>query len=90
MGWNFINMDTKFTFLNDFEGQKNFKEDYKDNALLLYALQLRFDIEDIDAVAADVILFLSKEILGLQLLHKHIIRLIPIWMTRLKVIKQVI
>ena len=45
MGRNFINMDTKFTFLNDFEGQKNFKEDYKDNALLLYALQLRFDIE---------------------------------------------
>ena len=48
-------MDTKFTFLNDFEGQKNFKEDYKDNALLLYALQLRFDIEDIDAVAADAL-----------------------------------
>ena len=55
MGGNFINMDTKFTFLNDFEGQKNFKEDYKDNALLLYALQLRFDIEDIDAVAADAL-----------------------------------
>ena len=48
-------MDTKFTFLNDFEGQKIFKEDYKDNALLLYALQLRFDIEDIDAVAADAL-----------------------------------
>ena len=48
-------MENKFSFLKDFNGRKKLKEEYGDNALLLYALQLRFDIEDIDSVAADAL-----------------------------------
>ena len=48
-------MDSKFSFLKDFKGRKKLEKDYGDNALLLYALQLRFDIEDIDSVAADAL-----------------------------------
>ena len=46
-------MEGKFSFLKEFKGRKNLADSYGDNALLLYALQLRFDIEDIDSVAAD-------------------------------------
>ena len=48
-------MENKYTFLKDFNGRYELKNKYKDNALLLYALQLRFDIEDIDAIAADAL-----------------------------------
>ena len=48
-------MEVKFSFLKEFEGRKNLKNLYGDNALLLYALQLKFDIEDIDSVATDAL-----------------------------------
>lgn len=48
-------MESKFSFLKDFNGRKHLEEVYGDNALMLYALQLRFDIEDIDAVAAEAL-----------------------------------
>ena len=48
-------MESKFSFLKEFRGRKRLEESYGDNALLLYALQLRFDIEDIDSVAADAL-----------------------------------
>lgn len=48
-------MENKYSFLKEFNGRKNLEKSYGDNALLLYALQLRFDIEDIDSVAADAL-----------------------------------
>ena len=48
-------MESQYSFLKEFNGRKNLKESYGDNALLLYALQLRFDIEDIDSVAAEAL-----------------------------------
>lgn len=48
-------MEEKYSFLKEFKGRKKLEESYGDNALLLYALQLRFDIEDIDSVAADAL-----------------------------------
>lgn len=48
-------MDSKFSFLKDFNGRKKLVDDYGDNALLLYALQWRFDIEDIDSIAVDAL-----------------------------------
>ena len=43
-----------YNFYNDFEGRNDLQK-YVQNALLLYALQLRFDIEDIDSVASESI-----------------------------------
>lgn len=48
-------MENKYSFLKEFNGRKDLEKSYGDNALLLYALQLRFDIEDIDSVAADAL-----------------------------------
>ena len=48
-------MESKFSFLKEFRGRKDLEKSYGDNALLLYALQLRFDIEDIDSVAAEAL-----------------------------------
>ena len=48
-------MEEKYTFLKEFYGRKELEEAYGDNALLLYALQLKFDIEDIDSIAADAL-----------------------------------
>lgn len=48
-------MEKQFPFLKDFNGREKLQNDYGNNALLLYALQLRFDIEDIDSVAADAL-----------------------------------
>jgi len=48
-------MESKFSFLKEFRGKKDLEKSYGDNALLLYALQLRFDIEDIDSVAAEAL-----------------------------------
>ena len=39
-------MEDKFSFLKEFNGRKNLEESYGDNALLLYALQLRFNMSD--------------------------------------------
>ena len=50
-----MKMEEKFSFLKEFKGRKKLEESYGDNALLLYALQLRFDIEDIESVAADAL-----------------------------------
>lgn len=44
-----------FTFMNDYEGRKELKEKYGDNSLLLYALQLRFDIDDVMSVASEAL-----------------------------------
>ena len=48
-------MESKFSFIKEFRGRKDLEKSYGDNALLLYALQLRFDIEDIDSVAAEAL-----------------------------------
>lgn len=48
-------MESRFSFLKDFNGRRHLEEVYEDNALMLYALQLRFDIEDIDSVAAEAL-----------------------------------
>ncbi|MFA4878102.1 MAG: AIPR family protein [Methanoregula sp.] len=42
----------EFTFLKDFEGRKDLKLKYESNALLLYALELKWKIDDIGSVAA--------------------------------------
>ena len=47
-------MDT-YTFLNDYEGRDELKRKYGDNSLMLYALQLRFDIDDILSVASEAL-----------------------------------
>ena len=49
-------MENKYSFLKEFNGRKDLEKSYGDNALLLYALQLRFDIEDIDF---DILCFLN-------------------------------
>lgn len=41
------------TFMNDYEGRDELKGKYGDNSLMLYALQLRFDIDDIMSVASE-------------------------------------
>ncbi len=48
-------MEDTYSFLKDFNGRLKLKNDYKENALLLYALQLKFEIEDIDSVAAEAL-----------------------------------
>lgn len=42
----------EYTYLNDFKSRDDLKK-YNDNALLLYAAQLRFDIDDIDSFASE-------------------------------------
>lgn len=44
-----------YTFLNDYEGRDELKGKYGDNSLMLYALQLRFDIDDILSVASEAL-----------------------------------
>lgn len=44
-----------YTFLNDYEGREELKGKYGDNSLMLYALQLRFDIDDIMSVASEAL-----------------------------------
>lgn len=44
-----------FTFLSDYEGRNELKEKYGNNSLMLYALQLRFDIDDIMSVASEAL-----------------------------------
>ena len=43
------------TFLNDYQGRDELKDKYGDNSLMLYALQLRFDIDDIMSVASEAL-----------------------------------
>ncbi len=43
----------RYTFLCDYEGRDELKGKYGDNSLMLYALQLRFDIDDIMSVASE-------------------------------------
>lgn len=43
------------SFYHSFNAREDLKSMYGDNALLLYALQLRFDIEDIVAVASEAL-----------------------------------
>ena len=40
-------------FISNYEAREDLKMMYGDNALMLYALQLRFDIEDIISVASE-------------------------------------
>ena len=42
----------KYSFYHNFNSREDLKTVYGDNALLLYALQLRFDIEDIISIAS--------------------------------------
>lgn len=44
---------SKLEFINNYEAREDLKEMYGDNALMLYALQLRFDIEDIASIASE-------------------------------------
>lgn len=45
----------KYTFIDDYEGREELSVKYGDNSLMLYALQLRFDIEDIMSVASEAL-----------------------------------
>lgn len=44
-----------YKYIDNYEGRKDLIELYGDNSLLLYALQLRYDIEDIISVASDAL-----------------------------------
>lgn len=44
-----------YKYIDNYEGHKDLIELYGDNSLLLYALQLRYDIEDIISVASDAL-----------------------------------
>jgi len=44
-----------YTFLSDYEGRDELKDKYGDNSLMLYALQLRFDIDDIISVSSEAL-----------------------------------
>lgn len=45
----------QYTFLEDYKGRDELKSKYGDNSLMLYALQLRFDIDDIMSVASEAL-----------------------------------
>ena len=45
----------QYTFLEDYKGRDELKSKYGDNSLMLYALQLRFDIDDIMSVASETL-----------------------------------
>lgn len=42
-----------YNYYNNFNTREDLKKDYGDNSLLIYALQLRYDIEDIKSVASE-------------------------------------
>lgn len=42
-----------FNFYDDFNGRSLLKNEFNSNSLMLYALELRFNIDDIFDVAAD-------------------------------------
>lgn len=44
-----------YKYIDNYKGRKDLIELYGDNSLLLYALQLRYDIEDIISVASDAL-----------------------------------
>lgn len=44
-----------YNYINNYRGRTDLIETYGDNSLLLYALQLRYDIEDIVAVASEAL-----------------------------------
>lgn len=44
-----------YNYINNYRGRGDLIEMYGDNSLLLYALQLRYDIEDIVAVASEAL-----------------------------------
>ena len=44
-----------YNYLNNYKGRTDLVELYGDNSLLLYALQLRYDIEDIISVASEAL-----------------------------------
>ncbi len=45
----------QYTFLEDYKGRDELKNKYGDNSLMVYALQLRFDIDDIMSVASEAL-----------------------------------
>ena len=45
----------QYTFWEDYKGRDELKGKYGDNSLMLYALQLRFDIDDIMSVASEAL-----------------------------------
>ena len=44
-----------YNFIKQYKGRRDLIDNYGDNSLLLYALQLRYDIEDIVSVAAEAL-----------------------------------
>lgn len=44
-----------YRYISNFEARNDLKEKYGDNALLIYALQLRYDIEDIISIASEAL-----------------------------------
>lgn len=42
-----------YNFINQYKGRRDLIDNYGDNSLLLYALQLKYSIEDIVSVAAE-------------------------------------
>lgn len=50
-----IRRENVYKYIDNYKGRKDLIELYGDNSLLLYALQLRYDIEDIISVASDAL-----------------------------------
>lgn len=48
-------MKVMYNYINNYKGRTDLTDLYGNNALLLYALQLRYDIEDIIAVASEAL-----------------------------------
>lgn len=44
-----------YNYIKQYKGRRDLIDNYGDNSLLLYALQLRYDIEDIVSVAAEAL-----------------------------------
>ncbi len=44
-----------YKYIENYKGRKDLIDLYEDNSLLLYALQLRYDIEDIISVASEAL-----------------------------------
>lgn len=44
-----------YNYINNFKERNDLKDNFGDNSLLMYALQLRYDIEDIVSIASEAL-----------------------------------
>ena len=53
--WHGWGREAMYNFMNQYKGRRDLIDNYGDNSLLLYALQLWYSIEDIVSVAAEAL-----------------------------------